>query len=203
MLFDERSLDAYGGNFPFPTDIRESTAIIHGRNWEDLFRAIDDRLDTLASKSGGVRLAPEFATNTKASVATFNGYARTGNDPDFQRGQNAYDREWNLLFSERRQGTKVPASTSPNPTMHPFADEGPYYAFILSAGALDTSGGPLINENAQVIGFDDKPIPGLYGAGNCIASPTRAAYFGAGGTLGPALAFGYVAGLGASREPRK
>ncbi len=41
MLFDERSLDAYGGNFPFPADIAESPAMIGGDSWEALVRAVD------------------------------------------------------------------------------------------------------------------------------------------------------------------
>lgn len=198
MIFDERSLDAFGGAFPFPLDKRESPYLIEASTLEALSVRIDERLKAIAAQTGGVALAPAFSANMKASIERFNGYARAGRDPDFDRGVHDYDREWHLLFSARREGTKYPVNPMPNLTMHPFARNGPYYCFILAAGALDTNGGPMINEKAQVLAADGTPIPGLYGAGNCIASPAREAYFAAGGTIGLALAYGYIAGTNAA-----
>jgi len=201
MLFDSRSLDAFGGDFPFPRDRREQPHLIEGEDWDGLFAALGMRLEALRSRSGGVALAPDFATNAKEAIGRFNGFAEAGRDPDFDRGMHLYDRDWHLLFSAWREGTKQPRNAFPNVTMHPFAGQGPYYAFILAAGSLDTNGGPVINERSQVLGRGDKPIPGLYGAGNCIASPSRAAYYGAGGTIGPAVTFGFIAGRNAAKEP--
>lgn len=194
MLFDERSLDRFGGAFPFPGQRDGSRWMLSGATWDELFAKLDARLAQLAPRTGGVRLAPEFAASTKDAVAKFNGYAKAGADPEFQRGLHTYDRQWHKLFSGVREGTAYGANPHPNLTMHPFADQGPYHAFILAPGALDTNAGPRINENAQVLGHDGQPIPGLYGAGNCIASPSRQAYYGAGGTIGLAVTFGYIAG---------
>jgi len=193
FVFDGRSLDAFGGAYPIPRDKRESPYLVEAETLAELGAKIDARLATLEAKTGSVRLDPGFTRNLTDTIAKFNGYARAGEDPEFHRGAYAYDREWHLLFSARREGASAPENPFPNITMHPFTEKGPYYAFILGAGALDTNAGPVINEHAQILALDGTPIEGLYGAGNCVASPTGRAYYGPGGTIGPALTFGYIA----------
>ncbi len=194
MIFDERSLDAFGGAFPIPSDRRASRHMIQGANPTELAANISARLDNFSTRIGGFTLQPEFAANLTATIARFNTFAQRGEDADFDRGVHAYDSDWQALFSPMRKETTQAANTMPNVTMHPIATDGPLYAFILAPGALDTNGGPMINEHAQVLDAQNRPIPGLYGAGNCIASPARNAYYGAGGTIGLALTFGYIAG---------
>jgi predicted oxidoreductase len=94
-------------------------------------------------------------------------------------------------------------SASPNPTMFPLADSGPYYAALVTGGTLDTKGGPLTNSDGQVLNDSGMPIPGLYGVGNCVASASARAYWAGGGTLGPILAFAYRAANTAHLEPSK
>jgi 3-oxosteroid 1-dehydrogenase len=60
-------------------------------------------------------------------------------------------------------------------------------------GDLGTKGGLRTDAHARVLREDDNPIPGLYATGNCSASVMGASYPGAGGTIGPALTFGYRA----------
>lgn len=193
MVFDDRSLDRFGGDFPFPAERGASPYLVSGADLPALAAKLDERLAALSASTGGVRLDAGFAANAQATVARFNGYAKAGKDPEFERGARDYDVQWHKLFSYPRPGTAEPANPYPNLTMHPLTARGPYHAFILAAGSLDTCGGPRINEHAQVLAANGKPIPGLYGAGNCIAAPSREAYYGAGGTIGPALTFGYIA----------
>jgi hypothetical protein len=199
MIFDQRTASLWQGFPPYPVQGTPADHIISAATWDELTAGIASRLKVLSPHTGGFDLAPAFRENLVQTVARFNEFARTGKDSDFNRGDFAYDREW-TTFPPKVPGTVWPPAGSVNYTMYPLSGQGPYYAIILGAGTLDTNGGPVINHRAQVLDVDDKPIPGLYGAGNCIASPTANAYWGAGSTLGPALTFGYLAGLNAAAE---
>ena len=202
MIFDQRTATLWQGFPPYPVQGTPADHIISAATWDELTTGIAARLKTLSAHTGGFDLAPAFRENLLQTVSRFNEFARTGNDSDFSRGDFAYDREW-TTFPPTVPGTVWPPAGSANYTMYPLSGQGPYYAVILGAGTLDTNGGPVINHRAQVLDVDDKPIPGLYGAGNCIASPTANAYWGAGSTIGPALTFGYLAGLHAAAETVK
>ena len=78
-------------------------------------------------------------------------------------------------------------------------DQPPYYAVEIESGALGTKGGPRTNAKAQALRATGGVIPGLYAAGNAMAGVTGMAYGGAGGTLGPGMAFAYLAGINAAR----
>ncbi len=202
MIYDLRTADAFAGAYPLPANPTGAAHVLHAESFEDLGSALQQRLAEVAPRTGGLKLAPGFVGNLKKTVARFNGFAGAGKDDDFNRGAAGYDREWQPVFSPMRAGSEWPANGALNVTMHPLRDQGPYFAIILAAGALDTNGGPMIDASARVLDTTDKPIAGLYGAGNCIASPSRLAYWGAGHTLGQSLTFGYIAANAAHDEPR-
>ena len=52
-----------------------------------------------------------------------------------------------------------------------------------------------------MIGVDGDPISGLYVAGNAMGSPFGMTYGGPGGTIGPAMVFGYLAARHATACP--
>jgi 3-oxosteroid 1-dehydrogenase len=115
-----------------------------------------------------------------AAVTRFNEHAAAGEDPDFQRGQAAYDR----MYGDPRQ--------QPNPCLRPIA-KPPFYAMPIYPGDIGTNGGLTTNARAQVTDAKGKPIPGLYAIGNSAASAMGESYPGAGVTIGPAMTFGFIA----------
>lgn len=122
-------------------------------------------------------------TGLEAGVERFNANSKQGKDPDFHRGEAANDLWWG-----------DPAwRGDPRATLGPLGD-GPYYAIEVKSGALGTKGGPQTDTRSRVLDVDGAVIPGLYAAGNAMASPMGMTYGGAGGTLGPAMVFGFIAG---------
>ena len=70
----------------------------------------------------------------------------------------------------------------------------PYYAVEINIGALGTNGGASTDASGRVLSASGKIIEGLYTVGNAMAGSTGSVYAGAGGTLGPALTYGFLAG---------
>ncbi|WP_101760570.1 FAD-binding protein [Oceanicoccus sp. KOV_DT_Chl] len=117
--------------------------------------------------------------NLAQTVANMNGYAKTGKDTEFQRGDVEYDRYYG------------DATVTPNPCLAAI-DEAPFYAMKVEAGDFGTQGGLVTNPDGSVINEQGDVIAGLYAVGNCSAAilPT---YPGPGSTLGPAMTMGYQA----------
>jgi 3-oxosteroid 1-dehydrogenase len=139
---------------------------------------------TVADLARRMSIIPEML---EATVTRFNGDARMDRDGDFSRGSRAY-------------GRFLGDVDAPHPTLAPLA-EPPFYAIPLVSGCLGTNGGPVIDHRGRVLRVaDGRPIAGLYAAGNVAGSPLGLAYPGAGGTIGPALVFGYRAGEAAAGD---
>lgn len=141
---------------------------------------------TLRALAERVGIDPDGLEKT---VARFNQHAEQANDPDFQRGEANNDLWWG---DPRWRGDK-------RATLGPLGD-GPYYAIEVKSGALGTKGGPLTDTRSRILDVDGQVIEGLYCAGNAMASPMGMTYGGAGGTLGPAMVFGYLAGKDAGER---
>jgi 3-oxosteroid 1-dehydrogenase len=167
LIIDQRYKDKY----PLFTSMPGTDAIP-----EYLMKA-----DTLEGLAGMAGIDPAGLAET---VARFNGMVQDGHDDDFNRGDNSYDNFY--MWGD-------PAFEPPYRTLG-VIDQGPYYAVKMESGVLGTAGGPRVNADAQVLDWNDNPIQGLYAAGNAMGSVLAGAYGGAGGTLGPGMTFGYIAG---------
>ncbi|MWB97196.1 FAD-dependent oxidoreductase [Agromyces seonyuensis] len=138
-------------------------------------------LDELAGKIGLDR------DTFRATVARFNGFAKTGVDADFGRGRTAYDN----YYGDPR--------VKPNPNLGPL-ERGPFRATMIVPGDLGTKGGLLTDEHARVLDTEGAVIEGLYAAGNTTASVMGRTYPGPGSTIGPAAVFGYLAAMHAAAQ---
>jgi hypothetical protein len=128
----------------------------------------------------------------EATIERWNHLVGKGHDDDWGRGDSAYD-GWS--GDQRFLGT-VKATLGPLTTP-------PFHAIQIHSGTLGTKGGARTTVDAEVLSTGGAPIPGLYAAGNAMAAPTGMVYGGAGGTLGPALVFGYRAGRHAALRARR
>lgn len=115
------------------------------------------------------------------SVQRMNRYAREGRDEDYQRGSTDY---------QRANGDAT--RNLPNPNLGAI-EQAPYYAVRLYPGDIGAATGFATNTEAQVLDAAGAPIPGLYAVGNDMHSIMGGTYPGPGITLGPGLAFAWIA----------
>lgn len=120
------------------------------------------------------------AANLEQTVSRFNEMAISGKDLDFHRGEARYD----LLA--------LPPSQWPNRGLAPI-DKPPYYAHRLEPGNLGTYAGLVTDAASRVLDPQGQPIDGLYASGLDMLSPFSGHYPGGGGSVGPAMTFGFIA----------
>lgn len=172
MIFDSEHRKKYFVG-PIPPGSMWPDFLIPKRYYSEGFLAKASSIEGLAEKLG---IASEGLRKTVESV---NQYAKTGVDLDYHRGESPYDR----YYSD--------PAVKPNPCLGQII-KPPFYAMRVDPGDFGTCGGVKTDTNARVLDEQDRPIPGLYAIGNCAAG-ILTTYPGPGGTLGPAMTFGYIA----------
>jgi 3-oxosteroid 1-dehydrogenase len=169
MIFDEGHVGRYAsGANPLkkrrlPEELIERGAVVRSDTIADLARRIDVPADGL-----------------QQTIARFNGFAAKGLDPDFGRGQSAY----NDCLGD--------PGYRPNAAVGPL-ERAPFYATKIYPADVGTCGGVITNEHAQVLDEGDRVIDGLYATGNTTATVMGRTYPGAGASIASSMVFGYVA----------
>jgi len=142
----------------------------------------------LYRRAGLLRTAPtlaELATAIEVPAQTlqktierFNGFAAKGEDPDFRRGEEPYDR----MFT----GGRPPLDSISRP---------PFHALAFGLSDLGTKGGLKTDPQARVLDKNGSAIPGLYATGNSMAAVSGTTYPGGGNPIGSSMVFGHLAAL--------
>ncbi|MFD1812728.1 FAD-dependent oxidoreductase [Rhodococcus gannanensis] len=118
----------------------------------------------------------------RASVESFNGFAKTGVDESFHRGEDPYD----AFFCPPNGGANSALTAIEN---------GPFFAARIVLSDLGCKGGLVTDVDGRVLRADGSAIDGLYAAGNTSASLSGQFYPGPGVPLGTAMTFSYRAAL--------
>ena len=160
-----------------------------GPEWFDSGAVV--RADTLADLAERIGVP---AAELERTVERWNEGAREGRDPDFGRGEQAFDR----FFGD--------AGHQPNPCVGPL-ERGPYHAWKVVPADLGTKGGVRCDTRGRALRPDGTVLAGLYAAGNTMASWTNHCYPGPGSPIGSCVVFSALAvedmaaGAPATRPP--
>lgn len=170
LICDAQAMKSYGLGLARPAPVNNDALVQAGY----LYKA-----DTLAQLAQQLKLN---ASTLEETVARYNRDAARGEDSEFHKGGNSYNR---MMGDPGHQ---------PNSCNAPLKS-GPYYAVTLYTGDLGSSRGLVTDANAQVLNQQGDAVKGLYAVGNDMDSIMAGTYPGPGITLGPALTFGYLAAM--------
>jgi fumarate reductase flavoprotein subunit len=138
-----------------------------GWGWDKFAKELEEqkvfakKANTVEELAGKLGLDPKTLVQT---VDTYNGYAKNGKDPEFNRS-----------------------------FMKGPLDEGPFYGFACRPLAIATCGGLRANGRLQVLDNYDKPIKKLYAAGETLGGMHGISYVG-GNSIGQCLTTGRYVG---------
>ncbi len=157
-------------------------SVMPDQDWPEGLGAVADTIAELAAMIG------VDAQGLEATVASFNGHAEKGEDPEFGRGTHP----WSVWMC----GDPF---HKPNGNLGTIA-KGPFYAVQLHrmGGTAIPSAGLLTDHHSRVMGWNDKPIEGLYAAGNSVARMETGAVMQSGISNARGMTYGWLAALHAT-----
>ncbi len=177
LIFDQTCRNRYlfagvNARQPLPKKWFESGVVVKADSTRELAEKIGVPADAL-----------------ERTTQRFNGFARSGVDADFHRGESGYDHYYGDITNK------------PNPSLGALT-RAPFYAVKMVPGDLGTKGGIDTDAAGRALRADGSVIEGLYAAGNTSSPVMGHTYAGPGATIGPAMVFGYLAALDAAAKAK-
>lgn len=155
---------------------------------QDMPEGVAVRADSLAELARKIGVD---ATGLTTTVANFNRHCKDGHDPEFQRGSHP----WSAWMCGDR-------SNKPNPNLGTL-EKPPFFAVALRrlGGSAIPPVGVVADHHCRAVGWDDKPIEGLYVAGNSMARLETGAGMQSGVSNARGMIHGYLAARHAAGRP--
>jgi len=179
-------------NFPcwaiFDAQAREKYPFGSVMPGQDLPEGLGARADSIAELARNIGVDARVLAET---VSAFNGYCGKREDPEFHRGSHP----WSAWMCGD------PAN-EPHPNLGPLL-KPPFYAIQLHriGGSAIPAAGVVSDHHARAVDWHDKPIEGLYVAGNSAARLETGACMQSGVSNARGMTHGYLAGRHASGRP--
>ncbi|MBI2872431.1 MAG: FAD-dependent tricarballylate dehydrogenase TcuA [Chloroflexi bacterium] len=183
-------------------DFRNYTYAKYGREilkqpQQAAFQLFDDKVKHLLRDEYHIPQVTMAQANTIEALADRLGIDREGlvrTVREFNAAVQAGEYNPTALDSKHTLGIMPPKSNWALPL-----DTPPFVGYAVTCGITFTFGGLKINTRAQVLDQDERPIPGLYGAGELVGGLFYHNYPGGSGLMGGSV-FGSIAGSSASED---